>query len=173
MLRIAFFGFRSMFAFMNMKKRIQYGVLILFVGFLAMQFFQPTKNLEAMEDSHILKVENVPDTIQILLQSACLDCHSNQTRYKFYHNIAPLSWMISKHIDEGKEELNLSDWGIKTPIEKISLLDKMAKEVEHETMPLPSYQMIHPEVRWSDAQKTLFITWSESLAEKVLIEAQE
>lgn len=41
---------------------------------------------------------------------ACFDCHSNETEWKWYSNIAPVSWFIQNEVDEGRAELNFSAW---------------------------------------------------------------
>lgn len=48
---------------------------------------------------------------QQLFQAACADCHSNQTRSHVYEKIAPISWWIANHVDEGRAALNLSECG--------------------------------------------------------------
>src|SRR4051812_47792921 len=46
-----------------------------------------------------------------LAVAACFDCHSNQTHTESWEDIAPLSWWITNHVDEGRDKLNFSEWG--------------------------------------------------------------
>ena len=46
-----------------------------------------------------------------LAVKACFDCHSNETHWPWYSNVAPLSWQVQDHVDEGRSELNFSEWG--------------------------------------------------------------
>ena len=46
-----------------------------------------------------------------LAQRACFDCHSNETAWPWYSNVAPLSWLVQRDVDEGRQRLNFSDWG--------------------------------------------------------------
>src|SRR6056297_3230811 len=45
-----------------------------------------------------------------LAERACFDCHSNETEWPWYSNIAPVSWLVQHDVDEGRHELNFSDW---------------------------------------------------------------
>lgn len=44
-----------------------------------------------------------------LAERACFDCHSNETKWRWYSNVAPLSWWLQKHVDKGRVKLNFSD----------------------------------------------------------------
>ncbi len=43
---------------------------------------------------------------------ACFDCHSNEVVWPWYSNIAPMSWYVQSHVDEGRSELNFSEWDL-------------------------------------------------------------
>ncbi len=75
-------------------------------GFIIIQFFQPDKNNQAVSANDINNHLEIPTVIQEILKNSCYDCHSNQTKYPWYNNIAPVSWMIANHIKEGKEHVN-------------------------------------------------------------------
>ena len=45
-----------------------------------------------------------------LARVACFDCHSNETRLAWFERVAPVSWWIKGHVDEGRDALNLSEW---------------------------------------------------------------
>ena len=55
-------------------------------------------------------VNNVPNSIKNTLQTSCYDCHSNNTYYPWYNKVQPVAWILESHIEEGKAELNFSDW---------------------------------------------------------------
>lgn len=86
---------------------------------------------------------------QELFNRACADCHSNDTKYPWYSNIAPISWLIAHDIDEGREKMNVSMIGI----QKKNKLKDAADEVKEGEMPIPPYLIAHPEARLSDAEK--------------------
>jgi mono/diheme cytochrome c family protein len=78
---------------------------------------------------------------------ACFDCHSNESKRQWYH-LAPASWWVAHHVEEAREHLNFSelDRPQKDAVEA-------AEEVEEGEMPLPSYLLVHPAARLSDAER--------------------
>ncbi|MGV2480164.1 UNVERIFIED_CONTAM: heme-binding domain-containing protein, partial [Salmonella enterica subsp. enterica serovar Weltevreden] len=88
-----------------------------------------------------------------LLRTACYDCHSAQPAFPWYTNIAPVSWWIRHHIDEGQHELNFSDWGSYSEKRKNHKLEECIELVEEGEMPMASYTWMHKEAKLTDAQK--------------------
>ncbi|WP_273005712.1 heme-binding domain-containing protein, partial [Leeuwenhoekiella blandensis] len=68
----------------------------------------------------------------------CYDCHSNQTTYPWYSNLAPASFYLEDHIKDGKRHLNFSEWEQYSAKRKDHKLDELIEEVEREGMPLES-----------------------------------
>jgi len=153
-----------------MKKILKPVVLILIVLFIAIQFFQPAKNIGQTGPDHIFNKEELQPEIKEILQNACMDCHSEETRYLWYHKVAPVSWMVNNHITEGKKELNFSEWDQLDATDKIGKLDEMSQEVQRKTMPLKSYSRMHKNAKLSDEQITAFKTWTEKMSEELLME---
>jgi hypothetical protein len=79
---------------------------------------------------------------------ACFDCHSNQVRWPWYSDVAPVSWLIQHDVDEARSELNFSEWD--RPQEEA---DEAGEEVAEGEMPLWSYRLAHPEARLSDRER--------------------
>lgn len=52
---------------------------------------------------------DTPETRDLAVR-ACFDCHSNETEWRWYSEIAPMSWFIQNEVDEGRSELNFSEW---------------------------------------------------------------
>jgi dsDNA-binding SOS-regulon protein len=142
-----------------MRLIIKILVVIGFVTFVVIQFFQPKKNISQDVKNHIFTQEQLPENVKQILQNACMDCHSNNTRYPFYDRIAPVSWMVNKHILEGKDELNFSEWGELDAYDKIGALEDIRQEVEQKTMPLKSYVVMHKEAKLSEEQVAELIAW--------------
>lgn len=89
---------------------------------------------------------NLPET-RMLAQRACFDCHSNETRWPAYSTIAPGSWLIQRDVDEGREDLNFSEWGRSYEEAK-----EAAGSVEKGKMPPSYYVALHPEARLDSSQ---------------------
>jgi hypothetical protein len=83
--------------------------------------------------------------------AACFDCHSNQTSWPWYSNIAPVSWLVQHDVDEGRQTLNFSEWG------RGQDGDEAAEAVSEGNMPPFSYVLLHPDARLSGAARDAFI----------------
>ncbi len=154
-----------------MHRFLRFLLIALLLAFIVIQFFQPEKNIEEVSSNHIFNQEKMPDAIKNLLTDACIDCHSNSTNYLWYHNIAPVSWMVDEHVNEGKSELNFSEWGTMDIFEKITTLEEICQETEHKSMPLKSYRAMHPKAKLSDEQIAQLCDWTTKLAEAQLKKA--
>lgn len=152
-----------------MKKILRISLVILLFILVVAHFFLPEKNQGEITQNHLFEQIAVPDGVQTILKNACLDCHSEQTNYLWYHHIAPVSWMIHKHISDGKEDLNLSHWGQLDMMGKLTTLDKMKEEVEKGTMPLKPYTLMHPKAKLTDEQKEQFYAWIDNQSEELLL----
>jgi hypothetical protein len=156
-----------------MKKVILYIILFLLLVFIIMQFFQPDKPREEITNNHLYLQNQVPENIQAILRTSCLDCHSDQTNYLWYHYVMPAGWMVNKHITDGKAELNLSNWGDMELLEQLTALEKICEEVENGDMPLKQYLLIHRNAKLTDEQKELLCGWTDKLSEELLMKLAE
>lgn len=87
-------------------------------------------------------------TTRALAERACFDCHSNQTQWPWYSNVAPMSWLVQNHVDEGRGVLNFSEWSRGN-----SEAGEAAETVRERQMPPRSYVLLHPEARLTDAER--------------------
>lgn len=142
-----------------MRRVLKIVVIIIIIAFVAIQFFQPEKNMGESSANHIFQTEQIPEGVKLSLKNACMDCHSNQTNYLWYHKLSPVSWMVDKHIKEGKKELNFSEWGEQDAYDKFGAFEDISKEVERKTMPIKSYTFMHKNARFSEDERTAFVEW--------------
>ena len=92
-----------------MKSKI---IKILLVVFIAIQAFRIDKtNPQAAKELDFISINKPSKDITQLLKASCYDCHSNESKYPWYSNVAPVSWFLKHHIDEAREEVNFSEWG--------------------------------------------------------------
>lgn len=154
-----------------MSRRLKLVGLGVIVVLVLLQFFQPERNSSSLDpELDMLTLASPPEQITNLIRTACYDCHSNQTAYPWYSRISPLSWYLNKHIEQGKEELNFSDYGQMDKAVKIGALADFCDAVDAGTMPLQSYLLIHKEARLSPEQSEALCLWSEEEALKVMRE---
>jgi cytochrome c551/c552 len=88
-----------------------------------------------------------------LVQRACFDCHSNETVWPWYSNIAPVSWLVSGDVTEGRSRMNFSDWGRG----RQPSVSEMVGEIEEGGMPPFQYLLMHPDAKLSAAEKQALI----------------
>lgn len=151
-----------------MQKLLRFIILLLLAIFVVIQFFQPKKNLGEITSNHIFEQEKIQEEIKTVLESACLDCHSNQTNYLWYHKISPVSLMVNKHVVKGKKELNFSEWGQMDVFDKIGALEEICEEVEDGKMPIKAYVKMHKKADLSKEQIAALCAWTEKLSEELL-----
>lgn len=79
---------------------------------------------------------------------ACADCHSNETVWPWYSHIAPVSWLVQRDVEHGREHFNVSQWG-----QGKQEAEEAAEQIEEGYMPLPPYLITHPEADLTPAEK--------------------
>ena len=145
-----------------MKRKI---LIALAVFTVLIQLIRLERTAEPVDPSNDLIAVTKPSAeVEAILRLACYDCHSGQPRYPWYANVAPLSWWLQHHINEGREHFDLSSWGkasVKKRDHKVEEAVEMLKEGE---MPLPSYTWTHADARLSDAQRALLAQYFQGLS---------
>lgn len=145
---------------MNRIKKI---LLVLLVAFIAIQFVQPARNTSV----HVLPTDisttvSVPENVHAILQTACYDCHSNNTNYPWYNYTQPAAWILANHIKNGKKDLNFSEFGSYPKRRQQSKLKAIADQVRDGEMPLYSYSVIHKNARLTKEEKLVIMNWAQS-----------
>ena len=148
-----------------MKRGIKLAALLIIAILIVLQFFQPEKNQGSIsQESDLIVVASVPDSLSKILITSCYDCHSNRTEYPWYNRIFPVSWYLYKHVSEGKEGLNLSEFGSLSKAEKIGALSDLYDAIEAGTMPLQSYMLIHRDARMSQEEIDALLDWADQMS---------
>ncbi|MDQ7030952.1 MAG: heme-binding domain-containing protein [Ardenticatenia bacterium] len=86
-----------------------------------------------------------------LARRACFDCHSNETVWPWYSNIAPISWLVRHDVDEGRRELNFSEW------HRFQEADELVEVIQEGEMPPAYYVLLHPGARLSPEEREALI----------------
>lgn len=100
---------------------------------------------------------NSPET-RALAVRACFDCHSNQTRSPWYAKIAPISWWLKSHVDDGRRALNFSEW------DREQRTREIIETVQEGSMP-PNYFTwfgLHSDAKLTPAEKTALVNGLEA-----------
>lgn len=144
--------------------RILRWVVIVGVGCLVgIQFFGPAKTNPASDPSQSIEArQHLPAPVASILDRSCNDCHSNKTRWPWYANVAPVSWFVINHVNEGRENVNFSEWGRYTVRDVDVTLRQMCREVRAGAMPLSSYTPLHPGSEPSTEDVKTLCTWTDA-----------
>ncbi|GGK59597.1 MULTISPECIES: heme-binding domain-containing protein [Flavobacteriaceae] len=137
-------------------KKIFLGILIVII---LIQFIRPEKNVSPEVVNDISTVMNVPKNVQEIIKTSCADCHSNNTKYPWYSEIAPVSWYLASHVNDGKKHLNFSEWAAYNKNQKEHIIKDLKKELKSKEMPLNSYLWIHKEAIVSPEQYKILLDW--------------
>ena len=105
--------------------------------------------------------------VKQIIQTACYDCHSNQTSWPWYSYVAPVSWLVAYHVHQGREEMNFSQWNLYSDKRMDRKLREIIEEIEEEEMPLPIYLLTHSEADIDANQREILINWANSYFEAI------
>ncbi len=140
-------------------------LLALLVVFVLMQFYRPEKNEAPYRDVASFEADTKPTPeIKTILENKCYDCHSNKTEYPWYSEIAPMSYIIADHVEEGNEHFNVSAWDSYDTKKRDHKLDELIEEVEEGEMPEKGYQLLHG--GFSEEEKEALIAWTRKVREQ-------
>lgn len=139
-------------------------ILTLLVILAVIQFFRINKNNPPVDQKKdfIFKMHASPGIAHIL-KTSCYDCHSNETIYPWYTNVAPVSWWLKNHINEGRHHLNFSEWKNYSSKKADHKLKECVDMILEGEMPLYSYTLIHRDAVLNEEQRHALVVWLESL----------
>lgn len=134
------------------------------VSFALIQFVPIDKvNKPIDRATNFVDVKKSPVKVKELLKRACYDCHSDETVYPKYASIAPLSWSIKNHVNEGRRRFNYSIWTTYDPYLKENIVDGTIQALKNKSMPLAGYLVYHDEAKLTDGERALLIAYFEDL----------
>ena len=150
---------------MSHKLKIFLAIILLF---LVVQFIGIDKSVPKLEGYlDFIELESPPNEIANLIRTTCYDCHSFETKYPWYSNVAPISWTLGSHVRNGREYLNFSVWGNYKNDVKKDLLYKSYKQIGARQMPLANYLLLHKEARINNSQLEEFYSWFKTKSENI------
>ena len=108
----------------------------------------------------IMGSSSVPTEVRTILASKCADCHSIETRSPFYSHLAPVSWLMERDINRGRQAMNLSLWERYSADQQQTFAAKIVQETREHQMPLLQYRLIHWNSRVTDTESRALADWA-------------
>lgn len=147
------------------QRRVTIGVAVLLLG---IQFVRPEKRNPpvAAERTYQARLQ-VPAEVASVVERSCYDCHSHQTRWPWYSEVAPVSWVVVNDVNHGRRHLNFSEWAQYDRKTADDLLGELCEVVTHGEMPLPSYRLVHRNARLAATEVRAICAWTDAERERL------
>ena len=143
-------------------------LLVLLMLLIIIQFIHPSRNISKKEQrDNIAHAFKVPAEVKTILDKACMDCHSNNTRYRWYFKIQPVDWWLTNHVNEGKQELNFDEYTSKSLRYQYHKMESTVDLVKKGEMPLDSYLWIHKDAILTEQEKNTLINWAQGITNEM------
>ena len=148
-----------------MKRKLLYVLVAVLIG---IQFVRPERTNPPVDPNRTVQAHlPVPEAVTNILKRSCYDCHSNETRWPWYSNIAPISWLIADDVDHGRSHVNFSEWPAEDPKKVRKILDEVCEVVEEGEMPLEAYVWLHPSAKLSEQDVATICEWTEQAIQQL------
>ena len=141
-------------------KRVRTAALVV-MGIVAVASVAGNVRPAVKQGAPLLAGVQIPPVVRSAIERACLDCHSEATRYPWYAYVAPVSWLIDSDVKSGRERLNLSIWSEYSIARRERCLSEIANQVQDGGMPLAIYVWMHPSARLSKADIRAIFEWTQ------------
>jgi heme-binding protein len=138
-----------------MARLLGWGLRVLGVGLLVAQAFRIDRT-----NPPVVSDVAAPPEVAALLRRACYDCHSNETAWPWYAQVAPVSWLLAHDVGEGREEVNFSTWTAYDRAKKRKRLTQSAEEVGEGKMPPWYYLPMHSRARLTPGEQDALRRWA-------------
>ncbi len=143
------------------RRWVRYSFLGILIVFAGMQTVRPERSNPPVNPELTLAAQyEVPDDVQRVLERACADCHSHRTRWPWYSQVAPASWLLADHVKDGRRHFNIDDFN-----EEMSLKD-VCQEIRTGSMPIKGYLLLHPDAKLTGAEIQTVCAWTQGARAK-------
>jgi heme-binding protein len=146
-------------------RRILWGV---FAGLVVAQITPTARSNPPVESAETMfPIIPVPPNIVDIFRRSCQDCHSNQTAWPWYSRVAPMSWFLVHHVNQGRSELNVSEWERYTARRKDRRLKEISDQVASGKLPILSYTLMHPGAKLAVPDRKALCEWADAARRKL------
>ena len=152
----------------DLRKLLKWTAIVLVVLFAGIQLKRPARTNPPVDQSQTIETHTqMTPEAKAIFERSCNDCHSNKTVWPWYTNVAPISWWIAGHIDEARQNMNLSEWARLDRDHQDRKLRQICDEASDGGMPLSSYLPMHPKARLSEQDKKTLCDWTAAERERL------
>ena len=138
-----------------MKRWLRITFIASSIAMVAIQLY-PTKRENPPVEADL----EAPAEVKAILKRSCYDCHSNETKWRWYAYVAPVSWFIASDVDEGRGHLNFSKWGQYSAKKRRTKAEEVLDETSGGDMPPPSYVRMHSDAKLSPNEIEILRRWA-------------
>lgn len=143
---------------MSKTRKILVPIVLIFG---AIQFIPHEHPTVTAHVSDKIVVDNVE--VKSILDKACMDCHSNETKYPWYAEVTPINMWIDGHIEHGRGHLNLSEWNSLPEEDRRHAIKETIEVVHEKEMPMLFYWLIHWDAKLTDAERETLVEYFKSI----------
>jgi hypothetical protein len=150
---------------MRVRPRVVAGVAV--VTAVGIQLVRPARTNPVAPASMALGAHvPVPPEVDDVLRRACRDCHTNETAWPWYTDVAPVSWLVINHVNDGRRHFNYAEWERYDQKKQQRLLTKSCELSRSGDMPVPSYLWIHRNAHLSGTDVDAICHWVETIQKR-------
>jgi hypothetical protein len=157
-----------------MRNVLKYSAVAVVAIAIGIQFIRSERTNPPIDPAKdIVGRPYLPANVQAVLERSCFDCHSNRSRWPWYSEVAPASWLVTGDVNEAREHLNFSEWEGYKVGRRLSKLESLMNMLDKGTMPPMTYLMMHGNAVLSAAEKDLVSGWAEDLSDSLAATSQQ
>ena len=146
----------------QLPRLVRRALIVSIAAFAAIQVVRPDRTNPPVTPAHSLATKATPE-VRAILERSCRDCHSNDTRWPLYSEVAPMSWFVAGHVHDGRDAFNFSEWTSYDSDDQDKFLGSICSLTKRARMPLPSYLLIHRDAKLRPGDVEVLCTWSEKM----------
>ena len=151
------------------RMRLLLAVMALAIVWLAAAFIAPPPtNPAVVAEAGLEATSAVPVDVRTMLRTSCFDCHSDETRWPWYATAFPASLLIDRDVEQGRGQVNFSQWSTYNEFDRADKLDDVCEQVRDTSMPLRHYRWLHPDATLSSNQIEALCAWTTREAERLM-----
>jgi len=145
------------------KKKLKRILGAFLIVLALLQFTNPARTNPPVKNDFLAATAPPPE-IEKIFRAACYDCHSHETRWPWYGRVAPMAWQVVNDVNDGRGQLNLSDWPTNNPIRAAKKMENMSEQIGYGEMPMKKYTLIHRDARLTENQRKELEDWLDAKA---------